>query len=287
MWLIAILFALTGAVRGSLLGGQVENLPKAASDRQDDVATSDIDIDLDLPDGATLIKLHGTFMVIAWLGTTSMGILIARYFKRTWVNRQIFGTEAWFFWHRACMLFTWTFTLIAFIMIFIDVDGWSYGEAPHAILGTITTILCFFHPILAMFRPSLGDDKRKYFNWGHRFGGVLAHLLATVTIFLSIMVKKAQLPNWLYAILSLAVLAYVTAHIYFTVLLRKAQQHGSYSNRNIDAPYSTWRKRGLLIFGLVSLCLVAAIVTIIILAPIGNGSTPEAPDETAPAMEND
>lgn len=91
-------------------------------------------------------------------------------------------------WHRCCMLFTWTFTLIAFIMIFIDVDGWSYDEAPHAILGTITTILCFFHPILAMFRPNPGDDKRKYFNWGHWFGGNLAHILASKS--LSVAVSK-------------------------------------------------------------------------------------------------
>uniref|UniRef100_A0A1B0EZ95 Cytochrome b561 domain-containing protein n=1 Tax=Lutzomyia longipalpis TaxID=7200 RepID=A0A1B0EZ95_LUTLO len=273
MWLIAILFAIVEGVRGSLLGEDA--LPKVDGKDETEPGNVPSDIDLDLPDGATLIKLHGAFMVVAWMGTTSMGILIARYFKRTWVNQQFFGTDAWFFWHRACMLFTWTFTLIAFIMIFIDVDGWSYDEAPHAILGTITTIVCFFHPILAMLRPGVGDEKRKYFNWGHWFGGNLAHILATVTIFLSITVKKAQLPSWLYSILSLSVLAYVIAHIYFNVLLRKAQHHGAYGNRNIDAPYSTWRKRGLLIYCLVTLCIVIAVVTIIILAPIGdsNGGT--------------
>ncbi|GAB0093619.1 putative ferric-chelate reductase 1 homolog [Sergentomyia squamirostris] len=264
MWLITLLLGTTTA---SLFGEKAQLSEPAPNLRQSD-------IDLDLPDGAILIKLHGAFMVIAWLGTTSLGILIARYFKRTWVNHQIFGTDAWFFFHRCCMLITWTFTLIAFIMIFIDVDGWSYDEAPHAILGTITTILCFFHPILAMFRPNVGDEKRQYFNWGHWFGGNLAHILSMVTIFLSISVKKAQLPDWLYAILSIFVVAYVTAHIYFTVLLQKAQQHGTYGNRNIDAPYSTWRKRGLLIFGLIFLVIVVAVVTIIALAPIGANEGP-------------
>lgn len=77
MSLIAILFALFGASYGSLLGEK--SVLKPESDQQDDASSTDIDIDLDLPDGATLIKLHGTFMVIAWLGTTSMGILISRW----------------------------------------------------------------------------------------------------------------------------------------------------------------------------------------------------------------
>lgn len=36
------------------------------------------DADLDLLDHRTLIKLHGSFMVIAWMGTTTVGVLIAR-----------------------------------------------------------------------------------------------------------------------------------------------------------------------------------------------------------------
>lgn len=34
--------------------------------------------DMDVLDKRTLIKLHGTFMVIAWMGTTTIGVLIAR-----------------------------------------------------------------------------------------------------------------------------------------------------------------------------------------------------------------
>lgn len=33
----------------------------------------------DLLDAKTLIKLHGAFMVVAWMGTTVIGVLIARY----------------------------------------------------------------------------------------------------------------------------------------------------------------------------------------------------------------
>lgn len=43
-----------------------------------------------------LIRVHGAFMIAAWIGTTSLGILIARYFKQTWVGSQICGKDIWF-----------------------------------------------------------------------------------------------------------------------------------------------------------------------------------------------
>lgn len=43
-----------------------------------------------------LLRLHGAFMVTAWIGTTSLGILLARYFKQTWVGSQLCGKDQWF-----------------------------------------------------------------------------------------------------------------------------------------------------------------------------------------------
>lgn len=43
-----------------------------------------------------LIRLHGSFMLAAWLGTASVGILLARYYKQTWVGHQLFGKDIWF-----------------------------------------------------------------------------------------------------------------------------------------------------------------------------------------------
>lgn len=80
------------------------------------------------------------------------------------------------------MMFTWSLTLTAFIMIFIDVDGWSSEEMPHAVLGTITTLICVLHPILASFRPAIDSPKRKYFNMGHAFGGGVAQILSCKSI---------------------------------------------------------------------------------------------------------
>lgn len=43
-----------------------------------------------------LLKLHGSFMLLAWLGTASLGILLARYFRQTWVGKQLGGKDIWF-----------------------------------------------------------------------------------------------------------------------------------------------------------------------------------------------
>lgn len=42
------------------------------------------------------IRLHAAFMITAWIGTASVGILLARYFKQTWVGSQLCGKDQWF-----------------------------------------------------------------------------------------------------------------------------------------------------------------------------------------------
>lgn len=42
------------------------------------------------------LRLHGAFMLIAWIGTASIGILLARYYKQTWVGSQVCGKDQWF-----------------------------------------------------------------------------------------------------------------------------------------------------------------------------------------------
>lgn len=43
-----------------------------------------------------LLRLHGAFMIVAWIGTASIGILLARYFKQTWVGSSACGKDIWF-----------------------------------------------------------------------------------------------------------------------------------------------------------------------------------------------
>lgn len=42
------------------------------------------------------LRLHGAFMLTAWIGTASLGILLARYFRQTWVGSQLCGKDQWF-----------------------------------------------------------------------------------------------------------------------------------------------------------------------------------------------
>lgn len=43
-----------------------------------------------------LIRLHGALMLASWLGTASIGMLLARYYRQTWVNSQLCGKDHWF-----------------------------------------------------------------------------------------------------------------------------------------------------------------------------------------------
>lgn len=35
-------------------------------------------------------------MLVAWIGAASVGILLARYFKQTWVGSSLCGKDQWF-----------------------------------------------------------------------------------------------------------------------------------------------------------------------------------------------
>lgn len=43
-----------------------------------------------------LLRLHAAFMLTAWIGAASVGILLARYFKQTWVGSSLCGKDQWF-----------------------------------------------------------------------------------------------------------------------------------------------------------------------------------------------
>jgi len=43
-----------------------------------------------------LLRLHGSLMVLTWIGSTSLGIMMARYFKLTWRRSSMCGKDLWF-----------------------------------------------------------------------------------------------------------------------------------------------------------------------------------------------
>ncbi|XP_059610036.1 putative ferric-chelate reductase 1 homolog isoform X2 [Phlebotomus argentipes] len=233
-----------------------------------------------------LYRLHGAFMLVAWIGTASAGILIARYFKQTWVGSQMCGKDQWFAWHRVLMVSTWTLTMAGFIIIFVQVQGWSQAQNPHAILGLVTTIICFLQPIGAFFRPHPGSSNRPYFNWGHWFGGNAAHILAIVAIFFAVKLPRAELPEWMDWILVAFVAFHVFMHFVFSIAGCASDRSSGQritafpmtdmtpsrssmgSERKQDAPYSRLRKILLGFYLTIITLFTIALVVISVLAPI-------------------
>ncbi|XP_058054768.1 putative ferric-chelate reductase 1 homolog isoform X2 [Anopheles bellator] len=234
-----------------------------------------------------LLRLHGAFMITAWIGTASLGILIARYFRQTWVGSQLCGKDQWFAWHRFLMVLTFILTVAGIVVIFVEIGGWSQVRNPHAILGIVTSVLCFLQPIGAFFRPHPGSSKRPIFNWVHWLGGNLAHVIAIVAIFFAVQLQKAELPEWMDFIL----VAFVAFHVFMHLLLsiggcfserRSGQRVTSFpmadmtpsrnsmssSERKQDAAFSGFRKSMLFLYILIVLGLVIALVVIVVLAPI-------------------
>ena len=153
-----------------------------------------------------LLQLHGSFMSVAWVGTTSIGIFMSRYFKKTWVGSKACGKDHWFVWHLLCMVTTVILTIAAYIIIFIDVG--DFHASYHSIIGSITLALAVLQPIAGIFRPDVTETSRPLFNWFHFCLGNITHVLAIITIFFAFTMSRAAVPDW-YIIFLLVMLSFI------------------------------------------------------------------------------
>lgn len=91
-----------------------------------------------------LVRVHGSLMVITWLGLVSVAIVFARYFKDAWSDRLLCGVKIWFAvsfvgffvnqksynllnlpqFHRTLMVLSVTLMVIAQLCIFYYVGGY-------------------------------------------------------------------------------------------------------------------------------------------------------------------
>lgn len=143
-----------------------------------------------------LVLGHGALMLIAWMTTGGIGMIMARYMKSA-AGKPIFGKAIWYQTHFLLMILTVVLTIIAFIMIFAEVSGWSGDTGAHPVLGCIVMILSFFQPIAAMFRPDPKSERRYIFNWGHRLNALVIKVLAVATIFLGLILIDKTSNNWM------------------------------------------------------------------------------------------
>lgn len=214
-------------------------------------------VEIELPDPTVLIKLHGMFMVIAWIMCWSLGSTVASYFKKTWVTERYFGGEAWFLYHRLYMFFTWLLTCCGFILIFIDMDG--FNEHAHAIVGIVTFILCFLQPIFGAINPQ--HKSKKFFRLWHILSGNLTYVLAITNMFLAVGLESAKLKSSLYGWLGGSVGFNVLIHATFLLLEHLSKKRGVSLDPTKDASFSRWRKVTLSVqlIGLFAFTVVIAV----------------------------
>ncbi|KAG8193556.1 hypothetical protein JTE90_003764 [Oedothorax gibbosus] len=164
------------------------------------------------------VKIHGTFMITAWIGFASVAILLARHFKSAFYGRELGGVKIWFAFHRGFMLVALIFIIIAAITIFVYKKGWNYETSnPHAIFGIISTALAVCQPIMAVFRPSPDHSKRKIFNVAHFLVGNSAYILAIIAMFLAVSLEGSGLKQSFYYVLAIFVVVHVIFHAIFQV----------------------------------------------------------------------
>ncbi|XP_025420155.1 putative ferric-chelate reductase 1 homolog [Sipha flava] len=234
-----------------------------------------------------LLRLHGSFMIVAWIGAASIGIVIARYYRQTWVGASCCSKDLWFGWHRLLMMFTWVLSLAGSACIFVELGEWVTGPSQtHALLGVVTTVLAFFQPIFAAFRPHPDSSKRPIFNWIHWLVGNAAHIFSILTIFFAVTLSKAELPSWMDWILAAYVGFYVVIHLILSISGCMSEKSGSMRintfpmkdlhngrspmsyEQHKDAPHAGFRKFWLFIHVLFIVIITAVLVLIVVFAPI-------------------
>ncbi|KAL3878437.1 hypothetical protein ACJMK2_030787 [Sinanodonta woodiana] len=189
----------------------------------------------DLTAAATvsLVKVHGSMMIVGWILFASIGIVLPRFYKPVWPDSKLCGEKVWFQLHRVCMVLVLLLVAVSFIIIFIHVKGYrEIGETrfqmSHPILGIIVMALTIINPVMALFRPHPGAPKRIVFNYAHWGVGTSSHILSIINIFTGVslgpsdMPKKMQYVLWAYVAWWVAVMIFLEVHDY--IQSRKAKK---------------------------------------------------------------
>ncbi|XP_060600484.1 putative ferric-chelate reductase 1 homolog isoform X2 [Ruditapes philippinarum] len=173
-----------------------------------------------------LVKAHGCLMIIGWVLFTGIGLVVARYYKSVWGDKTFMKLKIWFQVHRACMVTAVGLNIIAFILIFIEVKGYSdIPDIPgkgylrsHPVLGIIVTVLCVANPVMALFRPGPDSNKRPIFNWAHWGVGMTAYILSAICICFGFQLGKSSTPDYAIYIMIVYVLYIIIFDVVFEVM---------------------------------------------------------------------
>ena len=205
--------------------------------------------------GDLLFRIHGLLMLTAWLGCAGAGMILARYFKKTWRGKQLMGKDLWFVFHRLLMSLTVLLTIAAVILILVEVQVAplaleSLKLNAHPLIGLICVILAIIQPIMAAFRPHPGTSNRTMFNWAHWLVGNSSHIFAIVALFLAGSLAKTNLSSttWWSWILMAYIIFHFLAHVILSLVMAKEERsskvHDS-SMSNMDGKYMEMEENSL------------------------------------------
>lgn len=82
-----------------------------------------------------LLKIHGSIMIVVWIGLVTISIMLARYYKNEWVNNKLSDLALWFVLHRFMMLAAWFSSIMAVIFAYM------YTETYHPVSSVVMMIL--------------------------------------------------------------------------------------------------------------------------------------------------
>ena len=148
------------------------------------------------------LKLHASFMVIAWLLCANVGTYTARYCKNIFQvqsdgdstdellpllqGKQILKADVWFRIHQICMSLAVIFSIAGIIPVLIEKKLEPIKDQKyHPLLGVTVLVIAFLQPIIAFFRPNKDAKTRPLFKFVHTFLGYSAIVIAIASVFLT------------------------------------------------------------------------------------------------------
>jgi len=148
-------------------------------------------------DQATMIKLHASFMILAWLLCANFGTFFARYCKDIFQNHKIVGADVWFRAHQISMVLSVVLSLAGLIPVLVDKKLLPIADKKyHPLVGLATLVVAFVQPFIGYFRPSKDHQFRPLFKLFHTFFGYSAILMGIASIFLTNDLEKKYLTDW-------------------------------------------------------------------------------------------
>ncbi|XP_070495910.1 putative ferric-chelate reductase 1 homolog isoform X2 [Chironomus tepperi] len=141
-----------------------------------------------------LLQLHGSIMIIAWLGCCALSTLFPMHYKKCFRTRSIFGKDVWFGMHMILNISTVVLWIIAFAIILYDRGGFV-APNPHWIFAIVAMLFSIGQFIYGYLRPRPLTTAREYFKLFHWFGANMTLMFATAAVFFAIPNPKSELPR--------------------------------------------------------------------------------------------